>query len=247
AGVAMGLILERDAEIVLTDILGAEDHWGDMDFKVAGTKDGITAFQMDCKVSGVSRDLLERALNQAKEARLYVLEKLYETIDRPRERLSKYAPIIKVTSVDPSRVAEIIGPGGRVIKGIIKDYDVKISVDDLTGRVSVIGDDQAKVDAAIRQINSIVKEIVIGEIFEGKVTRTEPFGVFVEVAPGKVGLLHQSKLVSNLKSIKLGDVLKVKVSNIDNSGRFQLEEISTDQVQDQSQQHRPYRKSKREE
>lgn len=247
AGVAMGLILERDAEIVLTDILGAEDHWGDMDFKVAGTKDGITAFQMDCKVSGVSRDLLERALNQAKEARLYVLEKLYETIDRPRERLSKYAPIIKVTSVDPSRVAEIIGPGGRVIKGIIKDFDVKISVDDLTGRVSVIGDDQAKVDAAIRQINSIVKEIVIGEIFEGKVTRTEPFGVFVEVAPGKVGLLHQSKLVSNLKSIKLGDILKVKVSNIDNSGRFQLEEIPTDQAQEQSQQHRPYRKSKREE
>ncbi len=247
AGVAMGLILERDAEIVLTDILGAEDHWGDMDFKVAGTKDGITAFQMDCKVSGVSRDLLERALNQAKEARLYVLEKLYETIDRPRERLSKYVPVIKVTSVDPSRVAEIIGPGGRVIKGIIKDYDVKISVDDLTGKVSVIGDDQAKVDAAIRQINSIVKEIIIGEIFEGKVTRTEPFGVFVEVAPGKVGLLHQSKLVSNLKSIKLGDILKVKVSNIDNSGRFQLEEIPTDQAQDQSKQHRPYRKSKREE
>lgn len=245
AGVAMGLILEKDAEIVLTDILGAEDHWGDMDFKVAGTKDGITAFQMDCKVSGVSRDLLERALNQAKEARLHVLEKLYQAIDKPRETLSKYAPIIKVTSVDPSKVAEIIGPGGRVIKGIIKDYDVKISVDDVTGRVSVIGNDQAKVDAAIKQINGIVKEVTIGEIFEGKVTRMESFGVFVEIAPGKIGLLHQSKLVRNLKSINLGDILKVKVSNIDNSGRFQLEEIPTDE--NQTYQSKPYRRSKREE
>lgn len=113
--------------------------------------------------------------------------------------------------------------------------------------MSVIGDDQAKVDAAIRQINSIVKEIAVGEVYEGKVTRTEPFGVFVEVAPGKVGLLHQSKLVSHLKSIRLGDILKVKVSNIDNSGRFQLEEISTDQAQDQPQQNRSYRKSRREE
>ncbi|HEY8542782.1 MAG TPA: polyribonucleotide nucleotidyltransferase [Pseudothermotoga sp.] len=246
AGVAMGLILENDAQIVLTDILGAEDHWGDMDFKVAGTKDGITAFQMDCKVSGVSRDLLERALNQAREARLYVLEKLYETIDKPKETLSKYAPVIKVTNVDPSRVAEIIGPGGRIIKGIIKDYDVKISVDDLTGRVSVIGDDQTKVDAAIRQINGIVKEIVVGEIFEGKVTRIEPFGVFVEVAPGKIGLLHQSKLVRNLKSIKIGDILKVKVSNIDNSGRFQLEEFSDSEDQNQTQQNKSYKKGRRE-
>lgn len=246
AGVAMGLILENDAQIVLTDILGAEDHWGDMDFKVAGTKDGITAFQMDCKVSGVSRDLLERALNQAREARLYVLEKLYEAIDKPRENLSKYAPVIKVTNVDPSRVAEIIGPGGRVIKGIIKDYDVKISVDDLTGRVSVIGDDQTKVDAAIRQINGIVKEIVVGEIFEGKVTRIEPFGVFVEVAPGKIGLLHQSKLVRNLKSIKIGDILRVKVSNIDNSGRFQLEELSDDEDQNQTQKNKPYKKGRKE-
>lgn len=246
AGVAMGLILENDAQIVLTDILGAEDHWGDMDFKVAGTKDGITAFQMDCKVSGVSRDLLERALNQAREARLYVLEKLYETIDKPKETLSKYAPVIKVTNVDPSRVAEIIGPGGRIIKGIIKDYDVKISVDDLTGRVSVIGDDQAKVDAAIKQINGIVKEIVVGEIFEGKVTRIEPFGVFVEVAPGKIGLLHQSKLVRNLKSIKIGDILKVKVSNIDNSGRFQLEEFSDGENQNQTQQNKSYKKGRRE-
>ncbi len=244
AGVAMGLILEKDAEIVLTDILGAEDHWGDMDFKVAGTKDGITAFQMDCKVSGVSRELLERALNQAKEARLFVLEKLYGAIDKPREKLSKYAPIIKVTSVDPSKVAEIIGPGGRVIKAIIKDFDVQISVDDLTGKVSVIGEDDSKVQAALNQINAIVKEIAVGDIFDGKITRIEPFGVFVEIAPGKVGLLHQSKLTRNLKSLKMGEVLKVRVSNIDNIGRLQLEEFPTDE--DQRQRKKPYRRDNQE-
>ncbi|MGB9820475.1 MAG: polyribonucleotide nucleotidyltransferase [Pseudothermotoga sp.] len=247
AGVAMGLILEKDAQIVLTDILGAEDHWGDMDFKVAGTKDGITAFQMDCKVSGVSRELLESALNQAKEARLYVLEKLYEAIDRPRETLSKYAPVIKVTSVDPSKVAEVIGPGGRVIKAIVKDYDVKVSVDDLTGKVSVIGDDQAKVDAAIRHINGIVREVTVGDVSDGKVTRIEPFGVFVEIAPGKIGLLHQSKLVRNLKSIKIGDIVKVKVSSIDNIGRFQLEEVSDGEGERQRQHSRPNRKSRADE
>jgi len=244
AGVAMGLILEKDAEVVLTDILGAEDHWGDMDFKVAGTKDGITAFQMDCKVSGVSRALLERALNQAKEARLFVLEKLYGAIDKPREKLSKYAPIIKVTSVDPSKVAEIIGPGGRVIKAIIKDFDVQISVDDLTGKVSVIGEDDSKVQAALNQINAIVKEIAVGDIFDGKITRIEPFGVFVEIAPGKIGLLHQSKLTRNLKSLKIGEFLKVRVSNIDNIGRLQLEEFSTDD--DQRQRKKPYRRDNQE-
>jgi polyribonucleotide nucleotidyltransferase len=226
AGVAMGLILEKDSQIVLTDILGAEDHWGDMDFKVAGTRDGITAFQMDCKVSGVSADLLERALNQAKEARLYVLEKLYETISKPRDTLSKYAPVIKVISIDPSKVAEIIGPGGKIIKALIKDYDVKISVDDLTGKVSVIGGNEEKVDAAIEQINSILKEISVGDVFSGKVTRIEPFGVFVEISPGKVGLLHQSKLITDLKTVKIGETMRVKVSNIDNLGRLQLEEFS---------------------
>ncbi|MEN3007459.1 polyribonucleotide nucleotidyltransferase [Pseudothermotoga sp.] len=225
AGVAMGLIIEPDSEVVLTDIMGAEDHWGDMDFKVAGTKDGITAFQMDCKVSGVSRELLYRALNQAKEARLFVLEKMYSTIDKPRSSLSVYAPIIKTTVVDPTRVGEIIGPGGRVIKGIIKEFDVQISVDDETGRVSVIGNNEQKVDSAISKINEIVRDIAVGDIFEGKITRIEPFGVFLEVGPGKIGLLHQSKIASNIKTLKIGDTLKVKVCNIDNLGRLQFEEI----------------------
>lgn len=227
AGVAMGLIIEPDAEIVLTDIMGAEDHWGDMDFKVAGTKEGITAFQMDCKVSGVSRELLYRALNQAREARLFVLDKMYNTIDKPRPSLSMYAPVIKTTSVDPTRVGEIIGPGGRVIKGIIKEFDVQISVDDETGRISVIGNSEQKVNSAINKINEIVKDITVGDIFEGKITRIEPFGVFLEVGPGKIGLLHQSKIVSNIRALKIGDTLKVKVCNIDNLGRLQFEEIAS--------------------
>jgi len=232
AGVAMGLILEPDAAVVLTDIMGAEDHWGDMDFKVAGTRDGITAFQMDCKVSGVSRELLYRALMQAKEARMFVLDKMYSTIDRPRSSLSSYAPVIKTTIIDPMKVGEVIGPGGRIIKGIIKEFDVQISVDDETGRVSVIGSSEEKVDAAIKRINEIVKEIAVGDVFEGKITRIEPFGVFLEVGAGKIGLLHQSKLLSNLKTLKIGDTLKVKVSNIDNLGRLQFEEVASGQTEE---------------
>lgn len=238
AGVAMGLILEPDAAVVLTDIMGAEDHWGDMDFKVAGTRDGITAFQMDCKVSGVSRELLYRALMQAKEARMFVLDKMYSTIDKPKSSLSTYAPVIKTTVIDPMKVGEVIGPGGRVIKGIIKEFDVQISVDDETGRVSVIGNNGQKVDAAIKRINEIVKEIAVGDVFEGKVTRIEPFGVFLEVGAGKIGLLHQSKILSNMKSLKIGDTLKVKVSNIDNLGRLQFEEVPSGQTEERRTSHR---------
>ncbi|AJC73590.1 polyribonucleotide nucleotidyltransferase [Pseudothermotoga hypogea DSM 11164 = NBRC 106472] len=242
AGVAMGLILEPDAAVVLTDIMGAEDHWGDMDFKVAGTRDGITAFQMDCKVSGVSRELLYKALMQAKEARMFVLDKMYGTIDGPRSNLSSYAPVIKTTIIDPMKVGEVIGPGGRIIKGIIKEFDVQISVDDETGRVSVIGNGEEKVDAAIKRINEIVKEIAVGDVFEGKITRIEPFGVFLEVGAGKIGLLHQSKLLSNLKALKIGDVLKVKVSNIDNLGRLQFEEVAKGETEERRTSHsRPER------
>jgi polyribonucleotide nucleotidyltransferase len=237
AGVAMGLILEPDAAVVLTDIMGAEDHWGDMDFKVAGTRDGITAFQMDCKVSGVSRELLYRALMQAKEARMFVLDKMYSTIDKPKSSLSTYAPVIKTTVIDPMKVGEVIGPGGRVIKGIIKEFDVQISVDDETGRVSVIGNNGQKVDAAIKRISEIVKEIAVGDVFEGKVTRIEPFGVFLEVGAGKIGLLHQSKILSNMKSLKIGDTLKVKVSNIDNLGRLQFEEVPLGQTEERRTSH----------
>jgi len=225
AGVAMGLIFEEDNQVVLTDILGAEDHWGDMDFKVAGTKNGITAFQMDCKVSGVSKELLEKALEEARIARLKILEKLYETISSPRPFVSKYAPVIKVTHIDPSKVAEVIGPGGRVIKGIIKDYDVQVSVDDQTGRVSVIGENEKQVNEALRFVSGITQEVKIGEAYEGKVTRVEPFGIFVEILPGKIGLLHHSKLSKNVRDVNIGESFQVRVTNIDNIGRIQLEQV----------------------
>ncbi len=229
AGVAMGLIVEEDAEIVLTDIIGMEDHYGDMDFKVAGTRDGITAFQMDCKISGVSEELLMKALLQAREARMYILDKMYETISAPRPHLSRYAPIIKVTKIDPERVADVIGPGGRVIKKIIKEYDVKVEIDDETGLVKVVGSSENNVDGAIQVIREIAKEISVGEILEGKVTRIEPYGLFIEVRPGKVGLLHQSKVGEDmkqfLKKVKVGDIIKVEVINIDDLGRLQFRRV----------------------
>ncbi len=226
AGVAMGLVIEPDKTVILTDILGNEDHYGDMDFKVAGTRDGITAFQMDCKVSGVSEELLREALEQARKARMFILDRLYETIPEPRPKISKYAPIIKMTQVDPEKVGEIIGPGGRVVKKLIKDYDVEISIDDDTGKVKIIGHDEEKVDRAIEAIQEIVKEIEIGSVLIGRVTRIEPYGIFLEIPPGKIGLMHTSKMGADakefMKSIKIGDRLEVEVINIDELGRLQF-------------------------
>jgi polyribonucleotide nucleotidyltransferase len=226
AGVAMGLIIEGGQEVVLTDIQGLEDHWGDMDFKVAGTRNGITAFQMDCKVAGVGEELLKRALQQAKEARMKILDIMFNTIEKPRESLSPYAPLIVTIEIDPMKVGELIGPGGKVIKSIIKEYDVEISIDDTTGKVSIYGKDQKKVNEAIEYIKTITKDIEVGDVFEGKITRIEPYGIFVELMPGKIGLAHSSKLGEDSKNFKekykIGDIIKVIVVNIDENGRIQL-------------------------
>lgn len=236
AGVAMGLIFEPDKTVILTDILGMEDHYGDMDFKVAGTRDGITAFQMDCKISGVTEELLSKALMQAKEARMHILDKMYETISEPRPTISRFAPIIRTTQVNPDKVADIIGPGGKIIKKIIKENDVKIEIDDETGVVKVIGSDEENVNKAIDTIKEIAREIEVGEILEGKITRIEPYGIFIEVYPGKIGLLHQSKVGEDMKSfikkIKVGDIIKVQVINIDELGRLQFRRVN---VEKQSQ------------
>ncbi len=226
AGVAMGLILEEGKGVILTDIIGLEDHWGDMDFKVAGTKDGITAFQMDCKVSGVSEELLRQALYQAKEARMFILEKLYETISEPRKELSPYAPRITWFFIDPTRSGELIGPGGKTIKSIIKMFDVEISLDDSTGKVTVSGVNAERVQEAVEYIQNMFKDISIGDLYTGKVTRVENYGIFVEIMPGKIGLVHSSKL-GNVKptSFKIGDKIKVEVINIDDAGRLQFRRL----------------------
>lgn len=226
AGVAMGLIIENNEAVVLTDIQGLEDHWGDMDFKVAGTREGITAFQMDCKVAGVDDELLKKALEQARVARMKILDIMFETIEKPRENVSPYAPLIVNVQIDPLKVGELIGPGGKVIKSIIKDYEVEISIDDTNGIVSVFGKDQDKVNKAVEHIKSITKDVEVGESYEGKIIRIEPYGLFVEILPGKVGLAHISKLGSDskifTKKYKIGDNIKVVVINIDESGKIQL-------------------------
>lgn len=226
AGVAMGLILEENTGVILTDIIGLEDHWGDMDFKVAGTRDGITAFQMDCKVSGVSEELLRQALYQAKEARMFILEKMYETISEPKKELSPYAPRIHWFFIDPTRSGELIGPGGKIIKGITKAFNVEISLDDETGKVTVSGVNVDKVNEAVEYIKNMFKDITVGSVYTGKVTRVENYGIFVEILPGKIGLAHASKL-GNVKptSFKMGDTIKVEVTNVDETGRLQLKRV----------------------
>ncbi|MBO8160199.1 MAG: polyribonucleotide nucleotidyltransferase [Thermosipho sp. (in: Bacteria)] len=226
AGVAMGLIIEEDTSVILTDIQGLEDHWGDMDFKVAGTRQGITAFQMDCKVAGVGEELLKKALEQARVARMKILDIMFETIEKPRENLSPYAPLIVNIQIDPLKVGDLIGPGGKVIKSIIKEYDVEISIDDTTGKVSVYGKDQEKVNKAVEHIKQITKDVEVGESYEGKIIRIEPYGLFVEFLPGKIGLAHVSKLGDDskvfTKKYKIGDLIKVVVINVDENGRVQL-------------------------
>ncbi|RKX54920.1 MAG: polyribonucleotide nucleotidyltransferase [Thermotoga sp.] len=230
AGVAMGLIMEDDGIAILTDILGMEDHYGDMDFKVAGTRDGITAFQMDVKVGKVTPEIMMKALKQAKEARHRILDIMYNTISRPREKISEYAPIINVTYVDPLKVGEIIGPGGRVVKKLTRDYDVKISIEDDIGEVKIIGNDEEKVKTVKKLVEDMTRDVEVGQVFEGKITRIEPYGIFVEIFPGKVGLVHVSKIGERVRNInqlfKVGDQVKVEVISIDDLGRVQLKRIA---------------------
>ncbi|MCD6545057.1 MAG: polyribonucleotide nucleotidyltransferase [Thermotogae bacterium] len=229
AGVAMGLVKEADKVAILTDILGTEDHYGDMDFKVAGTRDGITAFQMDVKVSGIDREIMAKALEQARQARNKILDIMYETISKPRSSISKYAPVIVVTQIDPLKVGELIGPGGKVVKKLTKDYDVNIVIDDEDGRIKIIGNDPENIKRVKEIAEKITRDIEVGQKFKGVVTRIEPYGAFVEVLPGKLGLVHISKMGERVRDInnilKVGDEIDVEVINIDELGRLQLKRI----------------------
>lgn len=226
AGVAMGLIKEGEKTVVLTDIIGMEDHYGDMDFKVAGTRKGITAFQMDVKIPGIDYEVVRAALEQAKNARLMILDKMYETIKTPKE-LSAYAPRIYKIQVKPEKIRDIIGIGGKVIKGIIEETGVKIDIEDKEGIVKIASSNEAAAQKAIEIIKGITQEPELGKIYMGKITRIVDFGAFVEIMPGVEGLLHISQIADKRiqkvsEVLKIGDQIPVKVIEIDELGRPRL-------------------------
>ena len=226
AGIAMGLIKEENSISILTDIQGLEDHLGDMDFKVAGTKDGITALQMDMKISGINKEVLQEALADAHKARIKILDVIRSAIDKPREDLSKYAPRIFSIDIDPEKVRDVIGAGGKTINKIIDATGVKIETED-DGHITVASNDGESGKKAIQMIKSIVTDPKAGDIYEGEVKRIMNFGAFVEIAIGKEGLLHISQIDTKRTEkvedvLKIGDKVRVKVTEIDRQGRINL-------------------------
>ncbi|MDR3293814.1 MAG: polyribonucleotide nucleotidyltransferase [Clostridiales bacterium] len=226
AGIAMGLIKREGKIAILSDIQGLEDFFGDMDFKVAGTKDGITAIQMDIKIGGIDEDILRTALEQARIGRLHILSKMLEVLPNVKPNLSKYAPKIISFNIDPDKIREVIGSGGKVINKIIEDTGVKIDIND-DGLVFIASSDEAACARAQKIVLSIVKDPEIGDSFDGKVVRILQFGAFVELAPGKDGMIHISKLAKDRVEkvediVNIGDTVRVKVINIDDKGRIDL-------------------------
>lgn len=235
AGIAMGLMQSKDGKknVILSDIQGLEDHTGDMDFKVAGTQDGITALQMDIKVSGISQEVLKEALEQAKVGRLHILEHMLSTIPEPRKQLSPFAPKIETIMVPVERIGEVIGPGGKVIRGIIERTGAEIDIND-DGRVFITSADEVAIQEAKQTIEGIIKEVEPGEVYQGTVSRIENFGAFVDIAPGKTGLVHVSRLsteyIQNPRDVvNLGDVVTVTVTEIDEMGRINLTMLTPEQ------------------
>ncbi|HEY63006.1 MAG TPA: polyribonucleotide nucleotidyltransferase [Caldilineae bacterium] len=227
AGIAMGLVTDGNGRyVVLSDIQGLEDALGDMDFKVAGTEHGITALQMDIKIKGLSYDILEEALAQAREGRLYILEKMTEVISEPRKELSKYAPRIITIHIDPEKIGKVIGPGGKVIRKIQEDYDVKVDIEE-DGTVYIAASDESARDSAVQMIETLTEDVEIGKIYTGRVVRTEPYGAFVEILPGVDGMVHISQLADYRAEsvedvVKVGDEVMVMVVDIDPTGRIRL-------------------------
>jgi polyribonucleotide nucleotidyltransferase len=226
AGIAMGLVKEGDKVGILTDIMGTEDHYGDMDFKVAGTEKGIAALQMDIKISGVSIDVMRTALQNAREARLAVLAKMREAVEKPRTELSPYAPRFVTIKIRTEKIREIIGPGGKVIRGIQEQTGAKIDVED-DGRVTIFSPDNASVQKALGMVQDICREVELDRIYHGKVKKIVEFGAFVEVIPNTEGLLHISQIAeSRIRAVQdvlsEGDEVYVKVIEIDGNGKMRL-------------------------
>jgi polyribonucleotide nucleotidyltransferase len=223
AGIAMGLVMREDGKyIILTDILGDEDHLGDMDFKVAGTRDGITSVQMDIKVKGITKEIMREALERARKARNYILDLMYKAISKPREKLSPYAPRLEIIEIPEEKGTLIIGPGGKTVRDIQEKTGATVWVLD-GGKVSITAPNEESLEKAKRMIQEITKDVEVGDIYVGKVTRVEPYGAFVEILPGKVGLLHVSKIPGYVRDArdlyKVGDIIKVKVAELDELGR----------------------------
>jgi polyribonucleotide nucleotidyltransferase len=226
AGIAMGLVKEGDEFIVLSDILGDEDHLGDMDFKVTGSDKGITAFQMDVKISGVNREILKKALDQARSGRLHILGKMKGAIAEPRAQLSPYAPRVVTIQINPDKIREVIGPGGKVIRAIVAETGAKIDIDD-SGRVVVMSPDAEACDKAIQKIRSIAAEPEIGQLYMSRIVRVTDFGAFAEILPNTEGLIHISQLENRrvrkvTDVVNEGDEVLVKVIDIDKDGRIRL-------------------------
>ena len=233
SGIAMGLIegINEDGTsryAILSDIQGMEDFLGDMDFKVTGTPDGVTALQMDIKVHGLSREILEQALNQAKEGRAHILENMLEELPEPRKELSPHAPRVIFMRVDPEKVRLVIGPGGKTVNRIVEETGVKIDIsDDDVGKICIYSEDMAGAEAAKREIELITKDVEVGEVYTGTVKRIMNFGAFIEILPGKEGLLHISKMANHRVEkvedvMNIGDKVEVKVTEIDNQNRINL-------------------------
>ncbi len=231
SGIAMGLVKEGDDVVILSDILGDEDHTGDMDFKVAGTKDGITALQMDIKIHELSKDIMGKALEQARAGRLHILDRMLEALKEPRDQISPYAPIIITLNINPDKIREVIGPGGKIIRAIQTETDTKLEIDD-QGVVKIAAFSQEEADAAVKMIQEIVVEPEVGEIYEGTVVKIMDFGAFVQLMPGTDGLVHISQLANRRVNkvsdiVKEGDRIKVKVLEINRDGKIRLSHKAT--------------------
>jgi len=227
AGLSIGLIREGDSEVLLSDIIGMEDHFGDMDFKVAGTRSGITAIQLDTKTHGIEIGTLERALEKAKKGRYFILDIMDRTLSKPREKISDYAPKVMTIPVPRDKIGEVIGPGGRVIRGIVEKTGAKIDIDDSTGKITICAPDYASGEKAAKIIETIIQEVEVGRVYVGKVKKILSFGAIVEILPKKEGMIHISEIaphrIKDIREVlKEGDEVAVKVKNIDERGKIQL-------------------------
>jgi polyribonucleotide nucleotidyltransferase len=234
SGIAMGLMMEMNDQkstedkkyLVLTDVQGEEDHYGDMDFKAAGTKNGITALQMDIKVRGITYQIMKDALEQSKKARIQILAKMMEVLPEPRKELSPNAPRIYIIKIRPDQIGDVIGTGGKIINEIIDECGVLIDIEE-TGEVFVTAENEASAQKALEWIKNLTKEVAVGELYQGKIKRILEFGAFAEILPGQEGMIHISQLANERVNkvtdvVKVGDVVPVKVISIDEQGRINL-------------------------